>query len=48
MARAEVERLRAALLHRCVVEHVEPGCVDCQAIIKALDGEPLGKVRRHG
>jgi hypothetical protein len=35
-ARREIERLRAALIHRCAVQHVEAACPDCQEIVAVL------------
>ena len=38
--RSRLATVEAALLHRCVVQRVEPTCEDCQTIIAALAATP--------
>lgn len=36
----ERDRLRAALIHRCTVQHVDEACEDCQEIVSLLELVP--------
>ena len=41
--RSRLATVEAALLHRCVVQRVEPTCEDCQTIIAALAATPAAE-----
>ena len=41
--RSRLATVEAALLHRCVVQRVDPTCEDCQTIIAALAATPAAE-----